>query len=162
MTGENLVDAKQDLRNSMVLEVMNLTKNVALARVAVACFASQVDFTVAELDELKVAVSEAVTNAVLHAYDGPGKIRITALREGDCITVEVRDFGKGIPDVGQARQPSFTTVPGRMGLGFTFMESLSDEMSVESQTGEGTRVRLRKCLEPRDTGKDGVERGSAW
>jgi len=134
--------------NKMLLEIPNLTQNVALARVTVACFAAQIDFTVTDLDELKVAVSEAVTNAVLHAYEGAGRIQIRAHCLDDCVLVEVRDWGKGIEDVAQAKEASFTTVPGRMGLGFMFMESLTDEMHVKSIPGEGTIVTFKKCLSP--------------
>jgi stage II sporulation protein AB (anti-sigma F factor) len=132
--------------NRMLLEVPNLTQNVSLCRVAVAAFAAQLEFTVAEIEELKVAVSEAVTNAVLHAYDGPGQVRVTAWCSGRCVFVEVQDWGRGIEDVPRAREASFTTMPGRMGLGFVFIESLTDEMEVVSEVERGTTVRFKKCL----------------
>lgn len=129
----------------MRLEVSSLPDNVGVARVAIASFASQLDFTLSEIDEIKVAVSEAVTNAVIHGYrDRPGLIRITAMAREDKLEITVEDEGSGIPDVETARQPSFSTDPDRMGLGFVFMESFMDELEVASRPGEGTRVRMVK------------------
>ena len=129
----------------MRLEIASLPDNVGVARVAIASFASQLDFTLSEVDEIKVAVSEAVTNAVIHGYrDCPGLVRITAVARGDELEITVEDEGSGIPDVEAARQPSFSTDPDRMGLGFVFMESFMDELEVASRPGEGTRVRMVK------------------
>ncbi len=128
----------------MVLEIPSRPENVPLARLAVASFAAQMDFTVGELEEIKVAVSEAVTNSVLHAYEEPGRVRITATRDGGRLVVEVADWGRGIQDVDRARQAPFTTRPERMGLGFAFMESFMDEVLVESRPGQGTAVRMTK------------------
>jgi len=141
------------VQNTMTLEVPSLTQNVALCRVTVAAFASRLDFTVPEIEELKVAVSEAVTNVVLHAYDGPGLIRVRAECSGPCIEVEVQDWGKGIADVAKAREASYTTMPGRMGLGFVFIESLTDRLEVLSEVSKGTTVRFTKC----PSGKNGEE-----
>lgn len=138
--------------NYMLLELLSLPANVGVARVAVASFAAQLDFTWAELEELKVAVSEAVTNAVAHAYrDQPGPVRVRVELKGGSLALEVEDEGVGIPDVAQARQASFTTDPERMGLGFTFMESFMDEVEVWSEPGKGTRVRMVKRPGPKTT-----------
>ena len=112
---------------------------------AVASFAAQLPFTWAELEEIKVAVSEAVTNAVVHAYPGgPGPVRVRVRLEEGALVAEVEDEGVGIADVEQARQTSFTTDPERMGLGFTFMDSFMDGVEVWSEPGRGTRVTLVK------------------
>ncbi len=133
------------VQDTMMLLVPALTQNVALCRVAVAAFASRLDFTVPEIEELKVAVSEAVTNVVLHAYDGPGMVQVRAECSGGCIGVEVQDWGRGIADIEKAREASFTTIPGRMGLGFVFMESLTDRLIVLSEVSKGTTIRFSKC-----------------
>jgi len=131
--------------NYLDMEFLSLPANVGVARVAVASFAAQLGFTWAELEEVKVAVSEAVTNAVVHAYpEGPGPVKVRVRLEGGKLTVEVEDRGVGIVDVAQARQASFTTAPDRMGLGFTFMESFMDQVEVWSEPGRGTRVSLTK------------------
>lgn len=135
-------------RNKMVLEIINLPSNVGVARVAVGAFASALDFTLAELDEIKVAVSEAVTNAVVHAYPGAsGIIRVEAEVEGRSLAVSVIDSGCGIPDVALARRASYSTDPERMGLGFVFMESFMDQLEVQSDSG-GTRVIMTKIAQP--------------
>jgi len=139
--------------NYLALELWSLPANVGVARVAVAAFAAQLDFTWAELEELKVAVSEAVTNAVVHGYRGTGgPVRIRASHEDGALVVTVEDQGSGIADVAQARQTSYSTDPDRMGLGFTFMESFTDELDVWSQPGVGTTVRMRKRPERKESG----------
>lgn len=133
--------------NTLRLEFPALPANVAVARVCVAVFASQLDPTVSDLDDVKLAVSEAVTNAVVHAYeDGRGTVRVTATLAGDNLIVTVEDDGRGIADVARARQPAFSTDPERMGLGFAFMDSSMDEVEVDSAPGRGTRVTLKKRL----------------
>lgn len=123
-------------------------ENVGLCRVVVATFAANLDFTLAEIDEIKVAVSEAVSNVVVHAYpDKEGLISLRCEESEGGITISVRDQGVGIRDVDQARQASFSTDPERMGLGFVFMESFSDEFLVESEPGKGTRIEMRKRRE---------------
>lgn len=132
--------------NEVKLEFPSLAENIGLARVAVAAFAGQLDFTLAELEEIKVAVSEAVTNCVVHAYNGkPGLVCLIGRRFGSTIEVVVEDWGRGIADVEQARQPAFSTEPERMGLGFVFMESFMDRVEVASRPGEGTRVHMWKA-----------------
>jgi stage II sporulation protein AB (anti-sigma F factor) len=133
--------------NHMTLEVPSLAANAELCRIAVAVFAAALPFTLAELDQLKVAVSEAVANAALHAYpDAPGRVVVRAWFEGDAVWVEVRDWGRGIDDVARARQPAFTTLRDaeHMGLGFSFMEQFTDALEVDSHPGRGTVVRMCK------------------
>ncbi len=132
-------------------------ENVGLARVAVAAFASRLPFTLPELEEIKVAVSEAVSNAVVHAYDGgAGAVRVRAARRDDrVLEIVVSDSGRGIEDVRRAREPSFTTAPGRMGLGFAFMEAFMDGVEVTSTPGRGTRVRMWKRAGGRASAQEG-------
>jgi len=121
-------------------------ENVALARVTVAAFAARLPFTVSEMEELKVAVSEAVSNSVLHAYpQGEGEVVISVSVEDGELIVEVADQGIGIEDVDRARQASFSTDPERMGLGFTFMETFTDSLRVSCRRhGQGTTVVMTK------------------
>lgn len=140
---------KELTKNSVVLLVESRGENVALARSMVAALASQMDaITVNELEELKVAVSEAVSNCVIHGYKGePGRqIRISADLLADGILIEISDEGIGIEDVKKAMEPSFSTDPERMGLGFAFMQSFSDRLEVESEKGKGTTVKLFKYI----------------
>ncbi|MGB9867058.1 MAG: anti-sigma F factor [Bacillota bacterium] len=133
------------VNNHMKLEMPNLAENVGVARVAVATFAAQLDFGLPEIEEIKVAVSEAVSNVVLHAYPGStGLFWLRAWLQDDGLGVEVSDQGVGIADVNLARQASFTTKPDRMGLGFVFMESFMDSLEVSSEVGKGTTVRMFK------------------
>ena len=123
--------------------------NESFARAATAAFAALCDPTVEELSDLKTAVSEAVTNAVVHAYpDREGPVFLTVSLYGDgTVRIRVRDRGVGIPDVGMARQPLFTTAgDDRSGLGFTVMESFSDKLNVRSAPGRGTVVTITKRI----------------
>lgn len=128
------------------LEVPAQPENVGFVRVAVAAFASQLDFTLSELEDLKVAVSEAVSNAVLHAYpqDQPGGITVRCRLADGALTVTVADRGRGIADVEQARRTGFSTLPDRMGMGFLFIEAFTDAMHVTSAPGAGTTVTMLK------------------
>ncbi len=133
--------------NYMKLEFAAKSVNESFARVTVAAFASQLDPTVEEITEIKTAVSEAVTNSIIHGYDGnEGIVRITATLLDNGITVEISDSGRGIENVEQARLPLYTTKPneGRSGMGFTVMELFMDKFSVESSVGSGTRVCMTK------------------
>ena len=121
--------------------------NEALARVAVASFCTQLNPTLEEVADLKTAVSEAVTNCIIHAYEGQvQKIEIFCRREGQKLWVDVIDKGVGIRDVAKAMEPLFTTKPekDRSGMGFTFMEAFMDEVQVESVPGKGTTVWMKK------------------
>ena len=137
-----------DAVNEMELTVPSLPANAELCRLAVAVFAGALPFTLAEIEQLKVAVSEAVGNCALHAYPPgtPGRVVLRAALQGGAVQVEVEDWGLGIPDVSAARQPAFTTSadPDHMGLGFAFMEQFTDELDVVSAPGRGTLVRMRK------------------
>ena len=138
--------------NYIPLEFLSRSANEGFARGAVACFAAQLDPTLEELGDIKTAVSEAVTNAIVHAYpDRLGKIVIKArILEGGILEVSVRDWGQGIPDVEKARQPLYTTGgEERSGMGFTIMESFMDQLTVRSQDGKGTRVTMRRRIQPR-------------
>jgi len=143
--------------NYLRLELPAMSANLALARATVAAFAAGLPFTVEELGDLKVAVSEAVSNVVLHAYPaGGGAVLIVAEINGLELTVTIEDQGCGIADIDQARQPAYTTVADRMGLGFALMDSFCDEVTVSSQVGQGTRVVLRKLAGHRTQGGNAV------
>ncbi|MCL2084053.1 MAG: anti-sigma F factor [Oscillospiraceae bacterium] len=141
--------------NEMRLTLTSRSANEGLARAAVATLAAQLDPTLDELGDIKTAVSEAVTNCVVHAYpDSIGRIYIMArLFEGGVIEIAVRDTGLGIPDVEKARKAMFTTGGSeRSGMGFTIMESFTDSLRVRSVPGKGTTVVMRKRLALRASG----------
>ena len=138
--------------NYITFEFLSRSANEGFARGAVACFAAQLDPTLEELGDIKTAVSEAVTNAIVHAYpDTLGKIVVKAkILEGNILEVTVRDWGKGIADVEQARKPLYTTGgEERSGMGFTIMESFMDTLKVRSRPGKGTVVTMRKRIAQR-------------
>lgn len=131
------------------MEIESLSKNEELARVVTAVFMSRLDPTLEELDDVKTAVSEAVTNAVIHGYqEGEGIIYMELQAEGKELTVLVRDTGVGIRDVKRAMEPMFTTDKSgeRSGMGFSFMEAFMDQVLVESEPGRGTLVTMRKKI----------------
>ena len=147
---------KPKTTNYITLEFLSRSANEGFARGAVACFAAQLDPTLEELGDIKTAVSEAVTNAIVHAYpDNLGRIVVKArVLEGSILEISVRDWGRGIPDVDRARQPLFTTGgEERSGMGFTIMESFMDKLSVRSGEGKGTRVVMRRRILPRPAGR---------
>lgn len=124
-------------------------ENVGIVRVTAASFASQLDFTLAELEEIKVAVSEAVSNAVIHAYPKcEGKVELSMMIEDLSVIYEVRDHGIGIADIKKAREADFSSQDERMGMGFVFMESFMDRVTVESVVDQGTVVRMVKSCSP--------------
>ena len=136
-------------KECMSMKMDSLSKNEEFARVVVAVFASRLDPTLEELDDIKTAVSEAVTNAVIHGYqNGEGVIELTASAEGKILTVTVKDTGVGIADVEKAMEPMFTTAPegDRSGMGFSFMVAFMDQVEVVSAPGEGTTVTMRKKI----------------
>lgn len=135
--------------NEMLVEFDAIGENEGFARVVVAAFISRLNPTLEELGDIKVAVSEAVTNAIIHGYEGTsGKIRIYAQLKGQELTVRILDFGKGIADIEKAMEPLFTTKPEeeRSGMGFSFMEAFTDELKVDSKLGEGTTVTMVKVM----------------
>lgn len=141
--------------NKMQLKLPALSANEGMARAAVAAFCAQLDPSAVEIADIKCAVSEAVTNCIVHAYrHSQGLIYITvSLLEGRAVKIEIRDRGCGIEDVAVARQPLYTTDAAgeRSGMGFTVMESFTDKLSVVSREGEGTRVVMYKVFADRDT-----------
>ncbi len=142
--------------NSMKLEFPSHSANEAFARSAVAAFASQLDMTLTELGDIKTAVSEAVTNCIVHAYpDALGTVTIRArIMEGDLLEVVVKDRGRGIEDIAKAREPLYTTGgEDRSGMGFTIMESFMDTLRVRSRPGSGTTVIMRKRVNRRTVGR---------
>lgn len=135
--------------NEMTIVFESRPVNESLARVAVAAFSTQLNPTLEEVADLKTAVSEAVTNCIIHGYEGEiHKICLTCRLKGQELFVDVKDEGVGIPDVKKAMEPLYTTKPekDRSGMGFTFMEAFMDEISVESKVGEGTVVHMKKAI----------------
>lgn len=135
--------------NYMTLEFPSKSCNEAFARSAVACFAAQLDPTVEELGDIRTAVSEAVTNAIVHAY--PKELGTVTLRcrilKGQVLDIVVKDRGVGIPDIEQAMRPMYTTGGSdRSGMGFTIMESFMTNLEITSETGKGTTVHMRRKL----------------
>ena len=139
-----------DIINQMELRFLSLPENEGFARVAVSAFAVQLNPTLDVLADNKTAVSEAVTNAIVHGYeDETGLIVITAaLRDDGILEASVTDTGKGIEDISRAMQPFFTTQPEkeRSGMGFSVMQTFMDKVTVESVSGRGTTVRMQKRL----------------
>ncbi|BCJ85814.1 anti-sigma F factor [Effusibacillus dendaii] len=136
-------------RNHIKIEFASLSVNESFARVAVAAFISQLNPDMEELTEIKTVVSEAVTNSIIHGYEGQeGIVTVTCYLEGQRVELIIEDHGRGIEDVEEARQPLYTSKPEleRSGMGFTIMENFMDEMEVTSAPGKGTRVRLVKTI----------------
>ena len=135
--------------DQMVVEFDSKSKNESFARVVVAAFVARLDPTLEEISDIKTAVSEAVTNSVIHGYEnGEGKIRIETSISGDTVTIIVTDHGIGIENVERAMEPMYTSKPEleRSGMGFAFMEAFMDELVVESAPGEGTIVTMSKVI----------------
>ena len=138
--------------NYMILEFPSKSCNEAFARSAVACFAAQMDPTLEELGDIRTAVSEAVTNCIVHAYpDGLGIISLRCrMLKDNVLDIVIKDRGVGIPDIDQARRPAFTTGGSeRSGLGFTIMESFMNDLEISSKAGKGTTVHMRRKLQRR-------------
>ena len=150
--------------NELLVEFQAIGENESLARVIVSAYAARLNPTVEELSDLKVAVSEAVTNAIIHGYDRENPVQETAgaketkskqgiiqLRmwsEGRMVTVQIQDYGCGITDVERAMEPLYTTKPDqeRSGMGFSFMEAFTNEVTVQSAPNEGTTITLKKII----------------
>jgi stage II sporulation protein AB (anti-sigma F factor) len=136
-------------KNEMLLEFESKSQNESFARTVVAAFAAQLDPTIEELADIKTAVSEAVTNSIIHGYaDRSGIIKMHCIICNDELTVEVIDEGAGIENIEKAMEPLYTTRPEleRSGMGFSFMEAFMDELVVESTIGRGTLVRMKKSI----------------
>jgi len=139
----------EQLRNEMKMEFLASSSNEGFARVAVGAFVAELNPTVDELADIKTAVSEAVTNCIIHGYEQKeGSIWIQCSITGRLVEISVIDTGKGIRDVEQAREPLFTTKPEleRSGMGFAFMEAFMDEVEVVSEPWKGTCVTMRKTI----------------
>lgn len=139
----------ENIKNEMKLEFLSKSSNEAFARIAVAAFASQLDPTIEEIADIKTAVSEAVTNCIIHAYpnkDGIVKIH-SKLLENE-IEIEISDTGEGIENIEEAREPLYTTKGNleRSGMGFTIMDSFMDKLIVESIVGLGTKITMKKKI----------------
>ena len=150
----------------MSLEFDAISSNESFARVAVAAFIAPLNPTVEEMNDIKTAVSEAVTNSIIHGYENlygygkygdkvpayimihPGKVYIRCSLEEDLLQIEVEDHGQGIEDIDKAMEPLYTTKPQleRSGMGFAFMEAFMDDLEVESEPGKGTLVRMKKKM----------------
>lgn len=146
---ETMFERRTKMKNEMRLEFDAVSSNEGFARVAVAAFTAALDPTIEEVSDIKTAVSEAVTNAIIHGYeDGRGKVYIHCIVEGDELHISVTDKGSGIEDIEKAMAPLFTTKPelDRSGMGFAFMEAFMDDLEVESQMGKGTTVKMKKKI----------------
>lgn len=138
--------------NEVKLSFISRSANEGFARTAAACFAAQLDPTLDEVNDIKTAVSEAVTNCIVHAY--PDRLGMVTMRlrlfEDNTLEIQVKDTGVGIPDVEKARKPLFTTGgDDRSGMGFTIMESFMDTLKVKSAEGKGTTVTMRRRISRR-------------
>ena len=135
--------------NEMKLEFISKSNNEAFARISVAAFVSQLDPTIEEISDIKTAVSEAVTNAIVHGYeDSMGIVTIICKIHENEVYIEISDNGKGIENIEIAKQPLYTTRPNleRSGMGFTIMESFMDELNIQSILGLGTKVTMKKKI----------------
>lgn len=142
--------------NKMQLEILSKSNNEAFARITVAAFAAQLDPTIEEISDIKTAVSEAVTNSIIHGYENKeGIIKIVAYLFENAIRIEISDQGKGIEDIDIAREPLYTTKPDleRSGMGFTIMDSFMDELKIESVVGMGTKITMEKAIDVKKTNK---------
>lgn len=138
------------MNNFMRLQFASRSENESFARITVAAFAAQLDPAMDELTDIKTVVSEAVTNAIIHGYDGKESelVTISATIEEDMIQITVEDMGAGIADLTQAKQPLYTSKPEleRSGMGFTIIENFMDQVEIETELGKGTTVRMTKRI----------------
>lgn len=132
--------------NFMKMEFLSVPENIGLSRVVVASFAAQLDTTLNDMEEMKVATSEAVSNCIIHGYNNQpiGKVWLSVTLFDNRLEIMIKDEGIGIEDIEQAMEPAYSTDPERMGLGFVFMKSFMDKVQVESKVGKGTTVTLVK------------------
>lgn len=152
------------MKNEMRVEFDAKSVNEGFARVTVAAFLTQLDPTLDEIADVKTAVSEAVTNAIIHGYENKeGKVILSCVLEEDTAVITVEDTGVGMEDIQKAMEPFFTTKPEleRSGMGFAFMEVFMDDMQVESQLGMGTKVTMKKKIGAKeDEDQDGCSDSS--
>ena len=135
--------------NEMKLEFSSKSENEAFARITVASFASQLDPTIEQISDINTAVSEAVTNCIIHGYENKtGQIKVECKIQGKTIEIIIIDNGKGIKDIEKAKEPLYTTKPEleRSGMGFTIMESFMDELKIESVEEVGTKIKMKKII----------------
>ena len=140
---------KNVYENEMKLEFLSKSSNESFSRIAVAAFATQLNPNLEEIADIKTAVSEAVTNAIIHGYEEKeGIVKIECRLFANSIEIEISDNGKGIEDIEKAREPLYTSKSDleRSGMGFTIMESFMDEFNVESVVGVGTKVKMKKII----------------
>lgn len=138
-----------DNTNEMLLEIESQSRNESFARMVIAGFVAQLDPTIEEIADIKTAVSEAVTNSIIHGYNnGVGKIKILCKISNHEVYIEIQDSGIGIEDIEKAMEPLYTTRPEleRSGMGFAFMEAFMDDLKVESKVGAGTTVKMKKQI----------------
>ena len=143
--------------NEVKLEFLSKSNNEAFARISVAAFVSQLDPTIEEISDIKTAVSEAVTNAIVHGYeDKMGIVTVKCKIHKNEVYIEISDSGKGIENIEMAKQPLYTTKPNleRSGMGFTIMESFMDELNVQSILGLGTKVTMKKKIKQTEEVED--------
>ncbi|MEN6463440.1 MAG: anti-sigma F factor [Syntrophomonas sp.] len=142
-----------NIKNYVHFEFMSLPENVSFARSCVGAFASQTNCTLDDIEEIKLVVSEAVSNSIIHGYEGRNNEKIeimVSILDDRTMEIIVEDHGKGIEDLQQALEPTYSTDPNRMGLGFTFMKSFMDEMDIKTEPHVGTSVRLKRSFVTRD------------
>lgn len=143
------INIRRKIKNWMQLEFQAISENEQLARIAVASFITPLNPTLEEMADIKTAVSEAVTNAIIHGYEEEeGVVNLRCRLDGDLLEVEIEDKGKGIENIDKAMEPMFTTKPERerSGMGFSFMEAFMDELEVTSIPGAGTTVMMKKKI----------------
>jgi stage II sporulation protein AB (anti-sigma F factor) len=149
----NELEVRMNIKNYVHFEFMSLPENVSFARSCVGAFASQTNCTLDDIEEIKLVVSEAVSNSIIHGYEGRNNEKIeilVSILDDRTMEIIVEDHGKGIEDLQQALEPTFSTDPNRMGLGFTFMKSFMDEMDIKTEPHVGTSVRLKRSFVTRD------------
>ncbi|NMB32777.1 MAG: anti-sigma F factor [Clostridium sp.] len=145
--------------NEVELKFMSKSRNEAFARVTAAAFISQIDPNIEELADVKTAVSEAVTNSIIHGYENrEGFIKMNCLLYENAVEIIIKDGGKGIEDIEKARQPMYTSKPEmeRSGMGFTIMESFMDQLEIVSEVGKGTTIKMHKVFKSVANGIQGV------
>lgn len=151
---------KDVFENEMKLEFISKSSNEAFARIAIAAFASQLDPNIEEIADIKTAVSEAVTNCIIHGYDNKqGIVKIVSKLKENEIIIEISDNGKGIENIDIAKEPLYTTKPNleRSGMGFTIMESFMDKVEIESIVGLGTKITMSKVIKSHNKSEDEFE-----